>query len=121
MNYGDRREIWSACSNQDFKRTYSRIFIERGNGGFCLKDLSELECKCNGKTDIGGGECKTESDLGRWCYVDSNSGCKDKREFFSAGYISVSACATKAKGCKDDQWQCKTSKSVFQRRRDATS
>ena len=39
MNYGNiPRDVWSACSNQDFKTAYTRIIV--GGGGYCLKSAA---------------------------------------------------------------------------------
>lgn len=103
MNYGAERRVWSECSNKDFKKTYSRIFIQEEK--FCLKDPGSLECKCNGKTDLAGGECRTETEGRKWCFVDEQSACGDKKRYFS-DFISFSACT----GCRPDQWQCKADK-----------
>ena len=35
MNYGSNRQIFSDCSNEDFKSYYDRVFDK--NGKFCLK------------------------------------------------------------------------------------
>ena len=42
MNYGSKvpREVWSNCSNYDFKDTYTRILV--GTGGYCLKNAAVL-------------------------------------------------------------------------------
>jgi len=106
MNYGSKvpREVWSNCSNYDFKDTYTRILV--GTGGYCLKNAAVLECKCNGKADLAGGECKnTAGD--KWCYVDSEAGCSDKKPFFGSDFISYSACSM---ACQPHEWQCKTDK-----------
>jgi len=38
MNYGEPRETWSRCSNQDFKNYYSKIVHTMGE--FCLKETN---------------------------------------------------------------------------------
>jgi len=104
MNYGSSRLGWSSCSNQDFKATYARVLV--ANDKFCLENPVKPVCSCNGKTDLAGGECRTSSAGGPWCYVDSNSACTDKK-MFGSGFISNSACSGSA--CAPDQWQCKGS------------
>jgi len=114
MNYGSPRDVWSNCSNEDFKVFYNRIFVKKG--AFCLEDPSPKVCKCNGLVDVVGGECKvdTASFGGYWCYVDENSSCQDKQDFFG-NYISNIPCSSGDRsqaviGCHPDQWQCKSSK-----------
>ena len=36
MNYGEPRQIWSECSNLDFKHLYGEVHTK--NGKFCLKE-----------------------------------------------------------------------------------
>lgn len=116
MNYGSERTVWSDCSNKDFKTTYSRILLK--DDQFCLKDSVFSECKCNGKTDHAGGECRTETKGRKWCFVDEQSACSDKTSFFS-NYVSFSACSGSgpavSTGCRADQWQCKADKKCIRK------
>lgn len=116
MNYGSKnpRNVWSDCSNQDFKTAYIRIIV--GNGGYCLKSAAISECKCNGKSDPAGGECKTKNTAGKkWCYVDRDGGCSDKKKFFGSDFVSSSACSIQQGGCQEHEWQCETSKKCIPR------
>jgi len=75
MNYGEPRDTWSRCSNQDFKNYYSKIVNLKGE--FCLKE-----------TNLPGwgqwGEwssCSRSCGRGMWtrsrqCYGDN---CRNRR------------------------------------------
>jgi len=86
MNYGEPREIWSECSNQDFKRLYEAVVYK--NGKFCLK---ESETKSPTTTPApadrsgwgeweGWSQCSKSCGAGKWTrtrYCVGN-GCRNK-------------------------------------------
>jgi len=96
MNYGDTRDKFSRCSNNDFKTYYYRVHLE--NDEFCLRE-PVTGCNCNGLSDVlgKGGEC-SDGPRGRWCYVNKN-GCKDEIRH-NGKYVSLKACeARQGKPC----------------------
>jgi len=38
MNYGENRNEWTECSNQDFKVFYNKVLLKKD---FCLQDLNK--------------------------------------------------------------------------------